>query len=463
MQMDINFIQNQLGKDEIRNIDQVMTMIQNSDLDINSHEFLENLLAFYENNDLNIEGLDNLINVIETKLLEYKLDEQLVSGIDALEEIKKRNPDLNKIEINRTKKENNTSDYDKDTDYITIRHDDGEVEVLVCDGDAAVNEYLKEYRDDITEVNAERVFEHFKREHRELKFLKKNEIEIDNLSYGIDEKDRDVVKYEFSMVEKKAESLGIHDEVEVGKDHNGERLYRVGDGIYKVVDGREVVPVRLSTEERQQHQSFAEEQQEVPDTSTDDLMNELDESPAMEQQQEEVARNTMEVDNDLDIKRNVDYYSIPTMEENQVDINRLNMITSKRDIYKEPLSVDELNYIDSSIKTLIETMEFRQDNPDADLSLSDALTDYMRPYLEKYDDIKAGLLPESELTPVEKEMCEIYTERRSNLAVRNYRKLDLQYPGTQFTNPSSGIATIVILLEIGILAMFVLMFLSLDI
>ncbi len=217
----------------IANVDEVLKALENINNDLNSIEYLESLLNYLEFQD--ISNKQSLIDVIKAKLLQFKAmsDEELNSK-QALDQAQKYNDDLKRINVISTSKYDNDSK--KDIEYISITHEDGSIEMLVCAGSTSIGEYIKEHADDVATKSADQIFKYFKETvHKELKFYKEEEIDSlnPNLAAQALVSEEDSKALEVEEVRKYAERMDLGDDVQVTVDPNGERIYMVADAILK--------------------------------------------------------------------------------------------------------------------------------------------------------------------------------------------------------------------------------------
>ncbi len=443
------------NNNEIINLEEVLAALQNINNDLNSIEYLESLLNYMENQDINNKS--SLIDAIRAKLLEFKsLNDNAMSSKDALDQAKRYNEDLKRINVISTSKYDNDSK--KDIEYISITHEDGSVEMLVCAGSTAIGKYISEHASDVATKSADEIFKYFKETvHNELRFYK--ESEIDNVNPTLANqalvKEDDIKALEVEEVEKYAERIGIEGEVQVTVDPNGERIYMVADAIIKFhsdYDGNRVMDVL-------QESKIAKLNKES-NRGYEDLMNELD-GP----ENNDIFTNyeSAAVVNTASPSVTDEFVSINFEQEFQeFDLERLKGLLIKRDVYEQELTAEELAYIRHSIAFLIGTMLKRAENNELASDEAVTLDDYMRDIVAKYQAIEDGRLAANELSETDKELAHQYLEnmeRIEALGLKNKPKmLELKDE-----DKKSGMATAVILLEMLVIAVFVIVFLSIDI
>lgn len=446
MNIDYSKFNLEVRDNKIVNIEEVLEYLNQSNIDESLEIFLETLLAKVKYTEFN--NKDILIGAISSKLLQFQaLQESAnISNAASLRAMQEKNDDLKKINIIETSKE--TNDSQKDIDYITFTNDDGTVEVLVCAGKNTLNTYIQQHSDEITNLSARDIFNHFKKYiHQELKFYNEEEMnnntELGNTAVVREEQTK---KQEMEVLEEYAKKYGLYEKIEITIDPNGERLYRVGDGLFKF---------RTLGEKRELETLV---QPNINKTNTEDLLDELDETPSI----------APTVSNNISEARKVDTYdTIETIGYHEFDKEDFIDITRKRDIYEVELTSDELHRLNVYIKFLINNMiEMAKNNDD---EFYDMLSSYMESadkdqpsIIDTYKEIQEGLQSPNKLSELDTEFAKRYLDNLNyikslNLQKNKNRILELK-PDKQ-----SGIATLVLLLEIAVLAMFILMFLSLDI
>ncbi len=146
----------------------------------------------------------------------------------------------------------------------------------------------------------------------------------------------------------------------------------------------------------------------------------------------------------------------------EFDLERLKGLLIKRDVYEQELTAEELAYIRHSIAFLIGTMLKRAESNELASDEAVTLDDYMRDIVAKYQAIEDGRLRANELSETDKELAHQYLEnmeRIEALGLKTKPKMLELKDGDK----KSGMATAVILLEMLVIAAFVIVFLSIDI
>lgn len=424
----------------IENINELLNILDNSAIDFNSNEYLESLLNWLVNSD--ITNKDPLIEAISSKLLEYNatLAEQTeISNAESLKTMQTFNKDLEKLGIIETKKD--TNDSKKDIDYITIRHDNGEVEMLVCAGNNTLNEFLKNNSDKVATMSAEGIFHYFKEYiHVNLKFYKEDEIDKvnPNLANSSLVNSETIKTQEREEVLKYAQGVGLTSPINVTVDPSGERIYMVDDAIIKFMfdyEGKRIMQVLVEPS----------------------ILNNLETNLEDDYSKTEIFDTEMIEAVNSELTNNEEPYE----EVNEpFDLDRLKDLIVNRDVFHQNLSSYELRVIDAGIDYLLRTMIERAESHEFDEEEQSVLDDYVESLTIKQDNNEVSL------TDLEKHFIEQYLR---NKEIIKSRGLDKKVPMKILENPdalprsTSGIASIVMLLEIVILGMMILAFLSLDI
>lgn len=436
--------------------------IDESGLIINIEEFHKNLDATVMDDDIetylitlnnriknsNFPNREELSHIIESKLLEYQAAKQdKMDNRESLRMMIEANEDLKKLGIITTKAIDNDSN--KDIDYLTFTNESGVTEVLVCASSNTLNDYIKSNYDKISSMTAKEVFHHFKEYiHVDLRFVDPTKEEDYKLLNHGDEKfqDDEILSSEYEEVKKYSDKYSIGCKPEVTIDPNGERIYRLKDGLFKfrtTENKREMVILKTPS---------------INLDDTNDLLAELDGDA---QEYEVVDITPINTDK---LALPVNYDEVPITSINEENINRVMELIQKSDVYGAELTSNELIEIDRMIKTLIESMVERvKGNTNSELDM--LLSDYINKLIEKEENEELDENSENTLTDLEREFIEKYNSKmnyikENNLDMRKNKKLELELPNK---GSESGIATIVMLLEIMLLALFVLLFSHIDI
>lgn len=441
------------NSNNIINLDEVLEALKNISNDLNSIEYLESLLNYLEFQD--IKNKDSLIDAIKSKLLEFKsVAQEELNSKEALEQARKYNEDLKRINVISTNKYDNDSK--KDIEYITITHDDGSVEVLVCASSTSIGKYIAEHANDVATKSADEIFKYFKETvHNDLRFYKEEEFEELNpdLANSALVREEDMKALEVEEVRKYAQKMNLDENVQVTVDPNGERIYIVQDAIIKFhsdYSGNRVMDVLQEPKlTKANNNQYDELLGELDGVQHDDIFqNYTTESPAIDS----AAPTYSEEFDSIDFERVFPGF----------DINRLKSLLIQRDVYGEDLNAEDLAYITQSIAFLIGSMMERAENGALYSDEEQTLEDYMADIVNKYNAIESGTMDADELSETDKALASEYIENMDKikaLGLRNKPKT-LEKKDNE---KNSGVAIGLILVEIVVIALLVSLFLSIDI
>lgn len=446
MEININIQVN--DENYITNILEIEETIKKLDNNINSQEYLESLLNRLKYSE--IKNKDEIIQEISAKLLEFKSteEEMNVSNTLALAEMQKYNEDLQKLSIISTSKEKNDSG--KDIDYISIRHNDGNIEMLVCAGHNTLAQFIHNHADKAAKMNAEEIFRYYKDNiHRELKFYNADEFDdiYPELSNSAVVREEETKVLEMEEVEKYAKANYLDGKIEVTVDPNGERIYRVSDAVIKFntnYENKRVMEVLRQPIERVN---------EHTNENYGRLLGELDEDKTEIFDVSEI-QAALEESEPLEITGAT------------FDKTRLKELIVRANVYEENLSAEELAYISGSIAYLINTMvERNQTFQGENIEEQNILDEYMEPLVNISNGIEEGRLSAETISDGDKKLVEDYKSKQMELESLGLKKKpvmkELKYNPEELK--ASGIAALVILLELISIGMLVLTFLSIDI
>lgn len=444
--MDLNI---QVNADNfITNVVELEESIKKLENNINSQEYLESLLNKLKYSE--IKNKKEIVEAISTKLLEFKSVEEEInlSNQAALSEMQKYNEDMKKLSVISTPKEKNDSG--KDIDYISIRHDNGEVEMLVCAGHSTLAEFIHNHADMASKMSAEDVFKYYKDNiHRELKFYNADELDeiYPEMANNAIVREEEIKALEMEEAEKYAKDNGLEGKIEATVDPNGERIYRIADAIIKFstnYENKRVMEVLRQPIER-------------VNAHTNDnygrLLGELDEDKT-------------EIFDVSAIQAKLEESAPIEITGANFDKERLRQLIVRKDVYEENLTSEELGYIKGSIQYLIDTMVERIQTFQGQANEEQVILDeFMEPLVNISESIEEGRIDSHELSESDKALVENYKEKQMALESLGLKKKpimkELKYDpdGGQ----ASGIAALVILLELISIGMLVLTFLSIDI
>lgn len=435
----------------ITNIDDIRTFLTEIELDENVKAYLESTVNRIENSDYTNKG--ELLEVLQSKLLETELKENQteLDNQEALRTMTKYNEDLKRINIIQTSKHDNDSK--KDIDYITFRRPDGTVEMLATRDAKALSAYLKDHTREATSKTADEIFHYFKEYiYREVEFVTPEQMEtVHPEAYErAVVKDDYIRKAELVEVEKYKERYYLPYEVELAVDDEGERIYRLGDGIIKFKDNQ------------------GNRQMVILQQPTMTLDNNLETkgSTASGEEPTEETLETPEETIDTTINEQIETANeIRESEMTDLTLEEFREIIYQKEENNRTLTLEEEAKINNFVSMLIGTMVERYASGNIDYELEDTLTDYMNGLIEKYNSVEEGFLPSTAITEEERRLVEQYKEKKQELVNKGLNKTNVKR--LELTNqnpdgrPRQGIAALVIILELALVGMYIMMFLSL--
>ncbi len=440
--IDLSVLDNQ-----ITNIKEIIDLLNTRELTPNFIDHLKNLKNRLDSMDL--ENKEELLKVFDCKIIEFETkNSNSKTNQDALNLLRDVISDFQRLSIVSTKKEENDSN--RAIDYLTFRTDANKIEMLSCDYESTIQDFITSNTDKLPSMSAYDVFHLFKEYiHREVKFESPEALKNDqDKRQTAVVNDPEVELLELEELKSYKRTYGIEGDIAVAIDNNGERIYQVGDGLIKF---KTVINKRIMQVLKQ------------PTVKTNDLytelINELDEEDGLTIQKEKVKET----------ERNVRADTYDALEPS-FNKERLIEIIARRDVYDIELTYEEEHELNTYIKFLISHIEKNiETNTQADETTKLA-TEIMenargaKPSLvDAYTSIQNGELKENELNDLEKEFARRYIngkDKMQKMGLMNNLNKNLKLaPETK----SNGIATVVLLLELITLAMFIMMFLRLDI
>ena len=228
----------------ISNIDSLMNTINSVDMNDDLLAYLEIMLNHIKYSDY--LNKDELVTLITAVIIDYK--NEIKNNQEALHELQEYNQDLSALSIHTTKAIDNDSG--RDIDYISYVNEQGEVEVLACQDSTTISNFIKDNANNIAAKSAKEIFHYFKEYvHVELNFQTNEELMRDNPEKDKQAKKNDEVtkNEELEMLEEYKRTYSLPQKIELTIDQYGERLYRIGSGLFKFKDGfegRELVPLQ---------------------------------------------------------------------------------------------------------------------------------------------------------------------------------------------------------------------------
>ncbi len=459
MNLDIKIDNNQ-----ITNLAELIQEIEHMIITLNEAEYLETLLNKLNYGDF--KNKEELVHCIRAKLMDYQVGtKQEMDNRTALETLQMYNEDLKKLSIIETAKDKN--DTGKDIDYVAIRHDNGEIEMLVCAGKSTLGRYIENQASHLANLNAEEIFHYFKETvHQDLKFYRTDEIEKKNpdLAKRAQVREEDIKAMEEHAVEEYARKYGLSDKVYVTVDSFGERIYSVSDAILKFYTnevGERVMQTLVKPTINQEINEY------------DSLLNELDEMESkVTKETSEINANLNQEMEDVSVEFEVEKLKKKDFDEEQLDspnfsfsLKELQDLIVKKSEMDMELTENELGYIAYGIRFLIDTMVDRAEKNQCEVLEDYVLEDYMKPILEVYEEIEKGYRSNLDLSEFDKALAKDYIDNKEKIVtmdlIKKPKMLEYSFQAKDETK-ASGITTVILVLEIILIAFFVFFLLSLD-
>lgn len=479
----LNIMTDDLGN--VTNSQEIIDYLKDVTLDDESFEYMNSLLNRIKFGEL--ENIDSLIEAISAKILEYQAQiDKRQSNLQSLRQMQAINDDLKKLDIKSTKRVDNDSN--KYIDYLTYTREDGQVEVLVCQGENTLNEYIQSHADEVASLSAEEIFEHFKKYvHRDLIFKTEEQMNMEKEAHSskytgnaVDQVESERINEELANMKEFKQQYGLTGQIKMGKDTlNNERIYQLDGGLFKF----QKIGDRL---ERQtiQEPRFRE-------ISNDDLLNELNSS------EESIQRDT--IDTKIAVtenetisnveehgieegtekinkeEKNINYIDLHLMTKDTFSVEIFKQILDKKDVYEGELTIEEEEYLEQGVKFLIETMQDRIENPEEkeyNAECDSLLDRYMnaKPFsndndeasrTQRFDEISEGVRKETDLTELEVQFIKHYYENQRYLkeaGLTNKMDKTKKMVLDKYNEHKTGIATVVMLLEMVALAALIILF-----
>lgn len=419
----------------ISNLDELLKIISSQE---GTEEFIEHLETTKNHiSELPLANKDELLQAIEAKIIEYKNHlENDISNAKSLQNLQQTNQEFQKLKVISTNRLENDSN--KYVDYLTLIDENGELQVLAFTNNNDLHNFIRDNASLIPTLTAKDFFQKVSE-----KFGEKQEFASEN-DFFVEEKkeantDNDeLVKSELNEIEEYKKKFGFTEKTEISINENQERLYRIGDGL-----------IKFHTEKEKRVMDVLQTPSIKTKNVYDDLLAEL------EDDREKMISEPIKVTTE---KKEDSYSDLPFIDSSEFDKERFRDLLSKRDIYEETLSYDDEHLINVGMKYLIENM----DNEPLDLDNNELITDLMeRGRGEKESIMSLFENDRDSLTPLEKEFAEMYQNKKSIVAKQmekiNNKKRVLEL------NTNNGLVSAVVILELLILATFIMLFLRLDI
>ena len=442
---------------------------------------IENILQKLQSDNINENLFTNeevVISALNVKIIEREnLLHPKKSNKDAFADIVATNDDVReKMNFIETKSKDN-----KEVDYISLRNDDNTVDVLVCRTETEIQDYIKKHGDEIPSRSAKEIFYDMNNMFRvPLNFQRLSEYNSDPKLSKHEEKQK---------VREAVKSFGLEGHIYVAVDCFKERIYKIGDGIFKF-DSENDGTIEFLQEPRNMRNLNKQEEKQEKDTFLDEMLNTIqdniesiepdDEYKELEQidayeketnQEPEIVPEATE-ESIPDDKFDEEVVEQPVQEEVEEDTlkdryirfdsNKFNHLLKKA--YASKLDKNDLHMLSTYIY-LLSNERTLENSEDLDQK---RLGDYFYFMHEDYDracNVKEERIPE--VMDLELYNALAYLEQKEmNLLPKTKEEYNLdeyvQEEPKQLKR-TNGVALIVIIVEIIIVALFLLMLFTLDI
>lgn len=389
----------------ITNIDELILYIDALEYDFNINEYLESLA-----NNIrfaNYANKEKLLESIVAKLLIFKLkEEENITNLTTLKTMQTYNQDLQNIKLIQTKKEDNDSQ--KNIDYIIYTELNQITEVLVCDDQRTLYNYIIDHSKEVISKSALEIIEQLKTyANTPLVFYSKDDI---NLKETMASKNDEV-----KIIEEYIKNLEIEGDIKVGIDPFGECLYKIGHLIIKFTKEADMHKMMVLT------------------------------SP----KEEKHTRELVELDNNQE-----DILSTPTFDIKVVNLEEFKKLILDRDVYDIELSKEETSRVHAYVNLLLAGMYTRALNKELETDAQLSLDDYISKLRDKYNET----LESDALSLIEQEELARYDKILKDILTQGLKSKNL-IPKLENKN-NNGITNVVLLLEITTLGMLLLTILS---
>lgn len=214
------------------NIDNIEQIVQLLKLDEDTDfikSYLDELNSYVKDfpgriNETSEKALFNALNLRLAEIKEHNLSNQYVLNV-----LKETNPNLKSLTIIETSKEN--TDSKRAMQYIKFVHENGEVELLECFSNTTLKDYLDSHPDFGVDGNAKDLFDYYKEYvHKEVSLVNSESKEdVKHLhEMNNSELEKESASAELDMVKNYALENHLVEQIKIGINERGERLFTVG-------------------------------------------------------------------------------------------------------------------------------------------------------------------------------------------------------------------------------------------
>ena len=435
-----------------------------ADIPIDTFVKIENLLQKLQSDNINENLFINeevVISALNVKIIEREnLLHPKKSNKDAFADITNTNDEVReKMNFIESKSKDG-----KEVDYISLRNDDNTVDVLVCRTDTEIQDYIKKHGDEIPSRTAKEIFYDMNNMFRvPLNFQRLSEFNSDPTLSKHEEKQkvRDAVK-----------SFGLEGHIYVAIDCFNERIYKIGDGIFKF-DPTDDGTIEILQEPRNMRNlNKQEEKVQTQDTFLDTMLatvQDNNESIEPEDEYQELeAIDEYEKDNNPEIveeaiETGIDDSKFDEEEDTKFikfDSNKFNQLLKKA--YGNTLNKKEKHLLATYIYLLANERNANNIESDRQKRLDNYFYNFMYDDYDRANNVKPERIPEvmdlelfNALQYLEQKEAELH-------AVQNDELNDV-YEEPIKLKKTNGVALIVIIIELIVVALFIAMLFSLEI
>jgi hypothetical protein len=442
---------------------------------------IENILQKLQSDNINENLFINeevVISALNVKIIEREnLLHPKKSNKEAFNDMISTNDDVReKMNFIETK-----SGDGKEIDYISLRNDDNTVDVLVCRTDTEIQDYIKKHGDEIPSRSAKEIFYDMNNMFRvPLNFQRLSEDNTDIKLSKAEEKQkvRDAVK-----------SFGLEGHIYVAVDCFGERIYKIADGIFKFDYNQDGTIEFL--QEPKNMRSLNKQQEKAPTTFLDTMLSavqsnnesmepedEYQELEAIDAYEEDHKENGGEFipnegvveptfEDEPEIVEEAQEVGISDdkfdEEENtkfvKFDSNKFNQLLKKA--YANDLTKKDIHLLATYIYLLSNDRTPENIESDPQKRLDQYFYNYMYDDYDRANNVKKERIPE--VMDLELYNALQYFENKEDEMLPK-KKEEVTYEEEPIKlRKTNGVALIIIIVEIIVVALFIAMIFSLDI
>ena len=241
----------------VEEVASLISLMDVQELTDSDKELLEILHRRLESDNINGDMFVNeemLIGPLAQKIMEYEHvveNKEFNTNLSTLNDLKARNQNFSNVSMHSYKETETDSKYK--LDYISIKKDDGVVEVLPITDPDYLDRFKDEHANAIGSMTSEEFYNKLKAStENELQFVDLNQYmtnpDIRNRMHSPRVQDEQLLGYERDEVQRLVEKFIPGTKIEIAIDSNGEVFYRAGDALYKGFDKEDHRDVRTIRE-----------------------------------------------------------------------------------------------------------------------------------------------------------------------------------------------------------------------